>query len=575
MRLKKDWYERATAKLLLAAGANLLFLFLLLKVFTPRYEINDDLFISMFIDGQMANKSRYILFCNYFLAAILEWLYDLTSNAYPLYSYFQYGLLFLSFTGISYILLRRCDFFVAVAAAACLLGAFAADCYIGLTYTKTAGVGVTAGVLLMLFARSERESAREAPGKRESRGCLIAGTALCLASCALRAESFVTGLALLFPVGLYEMIGNVRNSGQKKFRAAAVYFRPFLIMLLLAAGLYGGDALMWKESPYKEYKDFMLEARDIPDYHKDLNRYELMPAVYEALNISPEVLDMASRSYQGFDDMEIWTTEICRQVTKARDKLQLNPGLGAVLKTYAGCWTKFLEYGFIWGVFGLGLLWLIFAKKDRGRICVLAGQLLIFSCVYLVLIWMERYLVNRVDVSLFMALAMGMLWQITESKPGRWRQGLCLLLALLAVPMCGYQFRQNLSNNQEYQRSFDYSKWQIQRLIEDKHLFLVGTSALNLYLYSPLEPMPEGYRDSLYFSGGWVVRHPQVMALLAEYGLENPYRDAVNNEQVYLIPNDINTTIKYIHDYYDSKARAEIVQDLSNELGITIYRIVS
>ena len=87
--------------------------------------------------------------------------------------------------------------------------------------------------------------------------------------------------------------------------------------------------------------------------------------------------------------------------------------------------------------------------------------------------------------------------------------------------------------------------------------------------------MPEGYRDSLYFSGGWVVRHPQVMALLAEYGLENPYRDAVNNERVYLIPNNINTTIKYIHDYYDSEARAEIVQDLSSEFGVNIYRIVS
>ena len=569
MGLKKDWYERANAKLLLAAGANLLFLFLLLKVFSPRYEINDDIFISMFIDRQMADKSSYILFCNYFLAAVLEWLYDLTSNAYPLYSYFQYGLLFLSFTGISYILLRRCDFFAAVAAAACLLGAFAAECYIWLTYTKTAGIGVTAGVLLMLFAKSET------PDKRESRSCLVAGIALCLASCALRTESFVTGLALLFPVGLYEMIRNVRSSGQKKFRAAAVYFRPFLMMLLLAAGLYGGNALMWRESPYKEYKDFMLEARKITDYHNALNSYELMPEVYEALNISPEVLDMAARCYESFDDPEIWTAEVCRQVIKAREELRLYPSLGAALKTYAGCWAKFLRYRFLWGVFGLGLLWLIFAKKDKGRICVLAGQLLIFSCMYLVLIWMERYLFNRVDASLFMALAGGLLWQITESRPGRWRQGLCLLLALLAVPMCGYQLWNSCSRYRTSPDEREYSRWQVARLIEDDHLFLVGTSALGLYQYSPLEPMPEGYRDSLYFSGGWVVRHPQVMALLAEYGLENPYRDAVNNERVYLIPSDINTTIKYIHDYYDSEARAEIVQDLSRELGIDIYRIVN
>lgn len=319
----------------------------------------------------------------------------------------------------------------------------------------------------------------------------------------------------------------------------------------------------------------MLEAANIPDYHKGLNSYERMPEVYEALNISPEVLDMASGSYQGFDDPEIWTTEVCRQVTEARDSLGAYPNLGEMLKTYAGCWGRFLNYHFIWGVIGLGLLWLVLAKHDQYKITVLMGQLLVFSCLYLLFIWLDRYMVSRVDIGMFMALSASLLWQLGETKPGRWRQGLCLLLALLAVPMCACRLRQNLSGDQEYQQGIDYSKWQIQRFIEDEHLFLVGTSALNLYLYSPLEPMPEGYRDSLYFSGGWVVRHPQVMALLAEYGLENPYRDAVNNERVYLIPNNINTTIKYIHDYYDSEARAEIVQDLSSEFGVNIYRIVS
>lgn len=87
--------------------------------------------------------------------------------------------------------------------------------------------------------------------------------------------------------------------------------------------------------------------------------------------------------------------------------------------------------------------------------------------------------------------------------------------------------------------------------------------------------MPAGYRDKLYFSCGWVVRHPQVVEVLADYGLENPYRDAVNNDKVYVIPNDIELTMEYINHYYNENARAELVQDLTSELGINIYRIVA
>lgn len=569
MKLRKDWYRSKGAKLLLAVGANLVFLVLLLKMFTPRYEIIDDMFISMFIDGQMAGKSSYILFCNYFLATVLQKLYDLTGNAYPIYCYLQYGMLFLSFTGICYILLRRSNFFVSLAAAACLLGAFAADCYIWLTFTKTAGITVVAGVLLMLFAKSTDA------GKKERWIGLIIGGGLCLTSCALRIESFAAGLALTFPLGLYELITFARGSNQRKLKAGMGYFMPFFVMLVLAVGLYGGGQLMWQKSPYKEYKEFIASAREIVDYHGEFSTYDTMPEVYDSLNIKPEICDMAG-IYQSFDDTEIWSTEICRQVTEARDSLCIYPSLGEMLKTFAGCWGRFLNYRFMWGVIGLGLLWLVLAKHDRYKIAVLIGQLLVFSCMYLLFIWLDRYMVSRVDIGLFMALSASLLWQLEETKLKGWKRGLCLLLTLLAVPACAYQYRlrcPRYPGNQVYDSS--YSKQQIQRMIDDGHLFLVGNRALSLYIYSPLEPIPEGYRDSLYFSGGWVVRHPQVMALLADYGLENPYRDAVNNEKVYLIPNDIEVILTYIHDYYDENARAEIVQNLSGELGINIYRLVS
>ena len=79
MRLIAEQYEKNWVKLVLAVAANTAFLVLLLKIFTPRYEINDDMFISMFIDGQLANKSNYNLCLNLLsFPAILVYLLTLT-----------------------------------------------------------------------------------------------------------------------------------------------------------------------------------------------------------------------------------------------------------------------------------------------------------------------------------------------------------------------------------------------------------------------------------------------------------------------------------------------------------------
>ena len=568
MRLIAEQYEKNWVKLVLAVAANVIFLVLLLKIFTPRYEINDDMFISMFIDGQMANKSNYILFCNYFLAAVLRFLYDITSNTYPIYSLFQYAILLLSFISISYVLLCRCNLFVAFATNSCLLGFFAANCYLYITFTKTSGIAVTAGIFLMLYARSRKTE------KWEHFTGIALGIGLCLSAIVLRVDIFAAVLAVLFPLGLYELVMYTRNK-EKKLRAALSYCMPFLMMLVLAGGLYGANALMWLRNPYREYKEFATQISNIYDYHSELISYDVMPDVYDRMHITPEVCSMM-KLYQSFDDTEVWTTEKCLQLLEARNALEKYPGLLEIATTYLGCWKEFFSHSFFGGFALIVLLWLVFAKHDRYKLILLLGQLFCLSCLYFVFIWMDRYMVNRIDIGIFMAFAAGFLWCMEASSPKNWKTGLCLVITTLAIFTCAYQNRLSspwYPGNQV--ADYSYSKQQIQSLIDDEHLFLVGDRALNLYLYSPLEPMPAGYRDKLYFSCGWVVRHPQVMEVLADYGLENPYRDAVNNDKVYVIPNDIELTMEYINHYYNENARAELVQELASKLGIDIYRIVA
>lgn len=570
MKLVNTWYEKRWVKLLLAVTANYVFLYVLLKIVTPRYAINDDILISMFIDGQMANKSSYILHCNYFLAEILKRLYDLCDNSYPIYNLLQYAMLYLSFTGISYILLRRCNFLVAFGAAACFLGAFGPECYIWITFTKSSSAAAISGVMLMLFSR------REQTDKIEKWLTMAVGILLCLLSCMLRFESFGLMLLLIFPIGLYEMLTYIGAKGERRIlREALSYLAPFLAMLALAAGLYGGNSLIWRTSPYKEYKELIFQCREVVDIRQNVKDYDLMPEVYEELNISRDACFMAN-DYQGFDDTAVWTTETAERIALERIQLGLNPGFGDLVKTFASCWKVFLTYGFMWGSAGILALWLFAAKHDKFKMLALAGQIIIFVGIYFWFIWLGRYLIDRIDAGMFMAISAGVLWQLGDVKLGKGRQAVCLLITLTAMVVCLNQyktFHSKYSDNLAGDNG--YSKKQIQMLIDDEHLFIVGSTALNQYIYSPLEAFPQGYRDKLYFSAGWAVRHPQVMELLAEYDVENPYKDSVNNEKVYVIPNDVERLVRYVRYYYDENARAELVEDLSAEVGINIYKLVS
>jgi len=53
----------------------------------------------------------------------------------------------------------------------------------------------------------------------------------------------------------------------------------------------------------------------------------------------------------------------------------------------------------------------------------------------------------------------------------------------------------------------------------------------------------------------------------------NPCRDIVGKDNVFIIDDDIDLTIRFINEYYDPDASAELVEPLSTETGLEIYRI--
>ena len=176
------------------------------------------------------------------------------------------------------------------------------------------------------------------------------------------------------------------------------------------------------------------------------------------------------------------------------------------------------------------------------------------------------------DVGLFFAMAAVLSFVLSPEKLGR-EKLLVSLLLVLAVGTSYYLVRDNYRGGEKEDLSAERAA--VDRLLSDKeHLCLAKLDTVNDRIYSPFEPAGKGYWDRIVLLGGWDCNHPVIMDNLREYGVENPYRDSVGNDSVYFIDDDIELTLSHIHEFYDSDAEAELVEPLSTETGLSIYRIL-
>ena len=561
MRLKTDWYRSDRARLLFAIGLNVAFLLVMLLCFEVRFEENDDLTVQKFLDGQTAVKSPFVVYINYFLAKLLIVLYNVSGNALPVFSLLQYAMLFVSFTAVSVLLFRQLNPLAAAAGSLALLCFFGADSYLIMTYTKTAGIAAVGGVSLMLLGMEETGGVKKwLP--------LLLGALTLLFSMMLRDKEFLACTALMGALGLGCLIRHVKAAEGSKLRSGAKFAAPFLLTLALAAGLYAANEWIWDHSQYSDYKAYNTARSIHGDY--GVPNYDEMPELYDALGIDQNTIDMS-----GFYDTKIWTTETLNAIIEARDARRVPPSPGECLGTFLNsCLPGFFIQRHIYGLLAALLLWLCCGKRDWLSFLTAGLAFAAFGLMYLLLIRQGRFLVNRTDVGFFFALAVTLLWFLSPEKAKSER----LFSALLILLCLGLGYRQNRDYCYFYPENIlgddSAQKAAMEKLIADDHLFLTGIGGVNHTLYSPLETVPAGYSDKIILLGDWCVMHPNIAATMAQYGIVNPYEDVIGSDRAYLVVDDIDVTMAYINKNYDPNARAELVEPLSTETGLPIYRVL-
>lgn len=567
--IREQWHKNGRLRLLAAFLVNAGLLLVLLCCFTPRFETNDDVLMSKFVDGQMGEKSAYIPFINIVLGFFLKLLYTIGGEGLNWYSVSMYLLMLAAFTAMTWVLLMRFRTLGAWSMAAVILLTVGLNSYLYPCFSKTCAVAAAGGLCLMLYAMGDGlEKPKRLP--------LVLGFALAALGYLWRVEEFFGVAVLLAPVGLVRVLALLRKTRDEKpgQRLGRVwrYARPFLLLLALVLLLFGLDRFLWTRGDYAYFTAYNDTRSALVDY-STVPEYEQMQPVYDSLDMDENAVYFLKN--WSFYDTEKFSLEKIRAVLNARNSVVPNPSPGESLgifldKALPGLAGTLAGMGFVLML----MLWLACGRHRWQDWLGLGLSLGFFGLIYLLMIYQNRYLANRVDMGLLLALMLAMSFLMDEAKLRNDRL-FCALLIALALAVGLYSNRNVCKFSDQYDVEDKSAKKAAmeQLLADEEHLYLCKVWSIDHELYTPLETAPAGFADRIVLLGGWSLYHPSIEHVLESYDIENPYPDMIGNEQVRLIDSDVERTLAYLREYYAPDVWAEPVEPLSSETGLSIYRI--
>ena len=567
--IREQWHKNGRLRLLAAFLLNAGLLLVLLCCFTPRFETNDDVLMSKFVDGQMGEKSAYIPFINIVLGFFLKLLYTIGGEGLNWYSISMYALMLAAFTAMTWVLLMRFRALGAWSMAAVILLTVGLNSYLYPCFSKTCALAAAGGLCLMLYAMGDGlEKPKRLP--------LVLGFALAALGYLWRVEEFFGVAVLLAPVGLVRVLALLRKTRDEKpgQRLGRVwrYARPFLLLLALVLLLFGLDRFLWTRGDYAYFTAYNDTRSALVDY-STVPEYEQMQQVYDGLDMDETAVYFLKN--WSFYDTEKFSLEKIRAVLDARNSVVPNPSPGESLgifldKALPGLARTLAGMGFALML----MLWLACGRHRWQDWLGLGLSLGFFGLIYLLMIYQNRYLANRVDMGLLLALMLAMSFLMDEAKLRNDRL-FCALLIALALAVGLYSNRNVCKFSDQYDVEDKSAKKAAmeQLLADEEHLYLCKVWSIDHELYTPLETAPAGFADRIVLLGGWSLYHPSIEHVLESYDIENPYPDMIGNEQVRLIDSDVERTLAYLREYYAPDVWAEPVEPLSSETGLSIYRI--
>ena len=553
----RTYLKQKYRKISVALISNLLILGAMAAFMRPSFETNDDIVFAELGSGLRGVKDAHLVFQNYGLGMIYRLLYGVTGRL-PWYTIVQYMILFAAFTVVTYVLISRLGEISGLCLFVILACGFGYEGYIHLQFTKTAGIAAAAAVFLLFYLLEQ---------EKYSWWGIAGGILLAVNAYMYREDQFWASCGLMAGAGLLFLF-DLRKYRNKKLRRLGICVLTFGVLLLSVFGVDRWDSSKYRSAEWKEYQEFNQLRSELLDY--GFPDYDSNQEIYEELGISREAYELY-KSWN-FNDTEKFDTEVMKKLVDLKQKRPLTiRTVTAFLRRFPSDLLRMPMFYFF-AVFAV--LWLLCGKKDVFSIISVLAECLLLVAVYFYLYYQGRYMVNRVDVGLWFSACLVMLWIFSSGEVRYMNTKLSVLLCMICVVLGQFMmykdWRLATSSIPEARVS---QRAVLETIGTDKeHTYLAKSGMLSeIVCYGPFDRMPENLLDNVYWFGGWECRTPGYTRAMEVHGIINPYRDVVNNENVYLVDDNIDLTLKYIRQYYAENAEAVFVKTIGN---VDVYQII-
>lgn len=551
--------EKKRRVFLTAIGINFMLMAVMVLLMRPSFETNDDIVFAELGSGLRGVKDSHLVFQNYILGLIYRFLYQITGRL-PWYTIFQYAVLLMAFSAVAYVMMNRLEGYSGLYLFLILFCVFGYESYIHLQFTKTAGIASAASVFLLFhMITSEKLCTWE----------FLAGLLLGLLGFMYREDQFFASSALMIGIGVYFLLTLKKKFSGKVLRRFGICVGSFAALLLAVFAADQTDAFMYRNPQWKEYQEFNNLRSKLLDY--GFPNYHANQKLYQELEISRDAYELYKT--WNFNDPDKFTTEIMEKLIDQKQEKKLSgQQIISFLKRFPGDVMK-LSAAYILILFLI--IWMIFGKKSLAGVTALAAEILMLNGIYFYLYFQGRYMVNRVDVGLWFSVCLTMIWILAESLKGERkifdRAGLAMCLVSVLFSQT-FWYRDWRITTMEIPKARVSQRAVLETIGTDKeHIYLAKSGTVSeIVCYGPFDRMPENLLDNLYWFGGWECRTPGIVKEMEEHGITNPYKDMIGNEKVYLIDDNIDLTMNYIHQNYDESAEAVFVRTLGN---VELYQI--
>lgn len=552
----RTYLKQKYRKISVALISNLLILGAMAAVMRPSFETNDDIVFAELGSGLRGVKDAHLVFQNYGLGMIYRLLYGVTGRL-PWYTIVQYMILFAAFTVVTYVLISRLGEISGLCLFVILACGFGYEGYIHLQFTKTAGIAAAAAVFFLLYLLEQ---------EKYSWWGIAGGILLAVIAYMYREDQFWASCGLMAGAGLLFLF-DLRKYSNKKLRRLGICVLTFGVLLLSVFGVDRWDSSKYRSAEWKEYQEFNQLRSELLDY--GFPDYDSNQEIYEELGISREAYELY-KSWN-FNDTEKFDTEVMKKLVDLKQKRLLTiRTVTAFIRRFPSDLLRMPMFYFF-AVFAL--LWILCGKKDVCSVISVLAECLLLVAVYFYLYYQGRYMVNRVDVGLWFSACLVMLWIFSSGEVRHMNTKVSVLLCMICVALGQFMmytdWRLATSSIPEARVS---QRAVLETIGTDKeHTYLAKSGMLSeIVCYGPFDRMPENLLDNVYWFGGWECRTPGYTRAMEVHGIINPYRDVVNNENIYLVDDNIDLTLKYIRQYYAENAEAVFVKTIGN---VDVYQI--